>query len=282
MKKGKITAAIITFNEEKDIVRCLEHLKWADEILVVDSFSEDRTVDICREYTDKIYQHKWPGFGPQRNYALRLVGTEWILFVDADEVVSKNLADEIITAINSNQAFEGYEVPRRNFFLGKPLRFSDQYNKIIRLFRTRSGVWEDREVHERPIVKGRIGKLTNPIHHYCNSNASIRAFLSKANNYTEFEVQERLKIINRQKNHEWRSASIRMNLKYMSSFLPFKPAMKFLWIYMVRLGFLDGYRGLIWAMLYGFIFEFVVSAKLYEYKAKNNTMNSDSNLKSDE
>ena len=133
MKKGKLTSAIITFNEEKDIARCLEHLKWADEILIVDSFSEDRTVDICRKYTDKIYQHKWPGFGPQRNYALHLVDTEWVLFVDADEVVPKELAEEIIEAIN-NQKFEGYEIPRRNYFLGKPLRFSDQYNKIIRLF----------------------------------------------------------------------------------------------------------------------------------------------------
>jgi len=267
MKKGKITAAIITFNEEKDIARCLEHLKWADEILIVDSFSEDRTVEICRQYTDKIYSHEWPGFGPQRNYALHLVATEWVLFVDADEVVPKELAEEISEAVN-NQEFEGYEIPRKNYFLGKPFRFSDQINKIIRLFRTRSGIWEDREVHERPIVKGKIGKLANPIDHFSNSNYSIRNFLEKANNYTDLEAQERLKIRNRQKYHNWRSASIRMNLKYMSSYLPFKPVLRFLWIYILRLGFLDGYRGLLWAMLYGFMCEFMVSAKLYEYKAK--------------
>ncbi|MBI5676092.1 MAG: glycosyltransferase family 2 protein [Nitrospirae bacterium] len=268
MKSAKITAAIITFNEEKDIARCLEHLKWADDIVIVDSFSEDRTVDICKKYTDKIYQQKWLGFGRQRNHAIHLVDTEWVLCVDADEVVPKELAEEIREAINSNQDFEGYEIRLKNYFLGKPLRFSDQELKIIRLFRTRSGSYEDREVHERPIVKGKIGKLRNPMMHFGNHISTIWNYMEQANVYTDLEVQERLKIKNHQINFKWQSASARMRLKYIACYLPFKPVLRFLWIFVLRLGFLDGYRGLLWAMLHGFILEFLVSAKLYEYKLK--------------
>jgi glycosyltransferase involved in cell wall biosynthesis len=102
MVKARVSACVMTFNNEDLIQKCMENVKWADEVIVVDSYSTDKTVDICRKYTDRVYQRKWPGFQDQSNYIVSLAKYEWILFTDADEIISPELYEEIQSHLNNN------------------------------------------------------------------------------------------------------------------------------------------------------------------------------------
>lgn len=268
MEKNKITIVIITLNEEKIIPRCLDHVTWADDIVIIDSYSSDRTVDISKKYTSHIYKQNWLGYGKQKNYALQFVKTEWVLFLDADEIVPPRLSREIQNVIKGNDSYSAYDIPRRNYFLYKPLKFSDQYNWITRLFKINCGKWDERDVHERPIIYGSIGHLNTPIEHINDENNSMSLYLSRLNTYTDLEVKERLKAQRSSANFNWANRTFRMRLKHISRFLPFKPLLHFFWIYIIRLGFLDGYHGFLWAIFHGFVYEMVATAKLFEHRYK--------------
>ena len=171
-----LSVCVICFNEEKNIRRCLESLSWADEIIVVDSVSEDKTVEIAGEYTNTIFQRPWTGYVDQKNFALSKTHGVWILSVDADEEITLVLRDEILAEIIKHDAKDGYRIPRRSYYQGRWINHSGFYpDRQLRLLRRGRGSWIGQRVHERVQIQGSIGDLSRtnkyPIlnngHGYC-------------------------------------------------------------------------------------------------------------------
>ena len=161
-----LSVILITRNEAHNIQDCLESVAWADEIIVLDSGSEDDTVALCRRYTQRVYQTDWPGFGPQKNRALDLAEGDWVLSIDADERVSQLLRLEIEQAIAS-AAYPAYSLPRRSNYCGRFMKHGGWWpDRVIRLFQRQAGRFSDVPVHERLEVNGPIGALHNPLLHY--------------------------------------------------------------------------------------------------------------------
>ena len=162
-----ISICIICFNEEKNVRRCLESSKWADEIIVVDSMSQDRTAEIAREYTDKVYQRAWPGYVEQKNFALSKAKGDWILSIDTDEEISQGLKDEIRKEIEKEDAKDGYKIPRLSFYQGRWIKHSGFYpDRQLRLFGRNRGYWVGKRVHEMIHVNGKVALLRNNLLHY--------------------------------------------------------------------------------------------------------------------
>jgi glycosyltransferase involved in cell wall biosynthesis len=163
----RLSLIVITKNEEAAIARCLRSANFADEIVVVDHASTDRTVEIARALRARvIVTPDWPGFGPQKNRALQEAAGDWVLSLDADEWIEPLLAAEIHAAITRTDAADGYEIPRRSRFCGKVVRHGDwRGDRVLRLFRRSRGHFSDDKVHERVIVEGRIVRLSSPLEH---------------------------------------------------------------------------------------------------------------------
>ncbi|MGZ5027633.1 MAG: glycosyltransferase family 2 protein [Methylobacter sp.] len=183
-----LSAVIITKNEAGHIARCLESISWADEIIVLDSGSEDDTVAICRRYTDKVYQTDWPGFGIQKQRAVDKAGGDWILSIDADEVVSPELRLEIENALRQER-YNGYEIPRLSSYCGRQMRHGGWWpDHVLRLFRRDCGRFTDAVVHERIIVQGEIGQLTTPLLH--DAFINLDEVLHKVNSYSTLGAEQ--------------------------------------------------------------------------------------------
>ena len=134
--KSSVSVIVITYNEEKNIYDCLNSVKWADEIVVVDSKSTDKTVDIAKSFTDKVYEKEWEGYAENKNFALSKTTSEWILWLDADERVTNDLAQEIIKTINTDSDIDGYELARKAFFLGRWIKHCGWYpGYVLRVFK---------------------------------------------------------------------------------------------------------------------------------------------------
>jgi glycosyltransferase involved in cell wall biosynthesis len=247
----KLSVAIITSNEEANIRRTLESVVWADELIVVDSGSTDKTVSICREYTDKVFRQDWLGFASQKNLALDKCSGDWILSLDADEPIERALAEEIRSILSSPPSFDGYRIPRKTFFLGKQIRRGGWYPDYnLRLFKKDKGRFEERIVHEAAKVEGAIGKTQNAILHYAYPD--LASYLASINKYSSLAVEV-------------------MSKNGISSFkttwvnIVFRPALTFLYKYLFRLGFLDGKHGLILNLFHAW-YVFAKYAKAWEYK----------------
>lgn len=244
----KISVVIITLNEEGVIRRALESVKWADEIIVVDSGSADRTVDICREYTDKIYSRKLDSFGGQKNWGIEKAGNDWILSLDADEELCPELAEEIRQITSSSPVFEGYEIKRTASFMGRWMKhgfWGEDYQ--LRLFKKNSGRFNTEVlVHEGVVLKGKIGKIEKTMFHY--SYDGLSDFISKMNKYTDSEAKM------------WLSKGRRFHAFYVF----YIPVQKFYLDYIYRMGFLDGIKGLVLALLSSF-YTFLKFLKIMEF-----------------
>jgi glycosyltransferase involved in cell wall biosynthesis len=181
-KVASVSVIIITRNEAANIRACLESVAWADEIVVVDSGSDDGTVDICREFTTHVHVHDWPGFGAQKNRALGYATCDWVLSLDADERVTPELRSEMEAGIREDRV-DGFEIPRLSSFCGRFMRHSGWYpDYVLRLFRRGSASFTDALVHEGVALNGRAGKLSRPLLHYSYGN--FEGVLSKLNNYS--------------------------------------------------------------------------------------------------
>lgn len=188
--RQKLSVLIIAGNEEKNIRDCLESIKWVDEIIIVDSESKDRTVEISKEYTEKVFINKWEGFATQRRFSLSKASNKWILSLDADERVSPELKDEILKTINGAEKFAGYYIPRRNYFLDKIVKSCFWYPDYqLRLFKKEKADVTDKKVHEGFFVSGETGKLSSDIIHF--THQSIHETFTKVNNYTSLNAEER-------------------------------------------------------------------------------------------
>ena len=177
-----LSVIIITKNEALNIRECLESVKWAEEIIVVDSGSTDNTVAICREFTPHVFTHDWPGFGIQKNRALAYATKDWVLSLDADERVTPELRAEIETTMREGKA-QGYELPRLSSFCGRFMHHSGWYpDYVTRLFLRNQGQFSNDLVHERVIIKGSVGQLKNNLLH--ESFRDLDQLLAKMNHYS--------------------------------------------------------------------------------------------------
>ncbi len=181
-----ISVVIITKNESEHIVSCLESVKWADEIIVLDSGSEDDTVDKCFQYTDKVFQTDWPGFGIQKQRAVEKAKGDWVLSIDADEVITQALKHEIEQAVKRSD-FNGFKIPRLSSFCGTQIHHSGWWpDYTIRLFRRNSGRFSEDRVHEKVMVEGKVGFLKKPLLHDTYTN--LEEMLEKLNSYSSLSA----------------------------------------------------------------------------------------------
>ncbi|MGR9088442.1 MAG: glycosyltransferase family 2 protein [Gammaproteobacteria bacterium] len=177
-----LSVIVITKNEARHIGRCLDSVAWADEIIVLDSGSVDDTVEICRRYTDRVYETDWPGFGIQKQRALDKARGDWILSIDADERVTEALRREIEEAIGNEQT-NGYEIPRLSEYCGRRMRHGGWWpDPVLRLFRREKGRFIDSAVHERVVVEGPVGRLKSPLEH--EAFVDLEEVLHKVNSYS--------------------------------------------------------------------------------------------------
>ena len=255
--KKKITAIVPTFNVENTIERCLNSVKWADEIIVVDSFSTDNTLNIAEKFSAKILQHEYIYSAKQKNWTIPQATHEWVLLLDSDEVVTTELADEIQELLSSAEIvkYNGFAISRREYFLGKWMRWGGRYPlRNIRLFKKWCR-YEDRDVHAHIILpREKIKNLKNDILHFSNPN--IEHLITKFNRYSTYQANYLFKK---------RNSGNKINLKklfthsiYFKSvikdywyFIPLAPFARFIYMYFARLGFLDGRHGFLLAVFYG-------------------------------
>lgn len=245
-----LSAIVLTKNEEGYIENCLRSLSFCDEIIVIDDFSSDNTIKIARNYTQKIFKRRLKNdFSAQRNYGLKKSEEEWILFIDANEVVSSKLRQEISEVIRTN-IFNGLLIPRKDIFLGKRIQFGEIANlQLLRLAKRGKGVWL-RPVHEEWKIQGKIGFLRNPIIHYSHEN--LKDFLKKINYYSTINAN----YLHKQK----------VRILPIDIFL--YPSTKFLLNFILKKGFLDGLEGFLLASFMS-LHSFLTRAKLYLLRNDN-------------
>jgi len=182
----KLSVCIIVYNEETKIERCLESVSFADEIIVVDAGSSDRTVELAGRFTEKIFIREFSDYSDQKNYAVSKAGGDWILSIDADETVDDRLRKEVLHTVNAETVNEGYYINRINFMYGKRLDHFHQPDLNLRLFRKGAGKFVQ-PVHEYFECPGPVGRLENPLMHY--SIAGLKEHIRKAAVYTTLEVE---------------------------------------------------------------------------------------------
>ncbi len=189
----ELSVVIVTQNEQDRIRQCLESVVWAREIIIVDAFSTDQTVEICRSYTDRIYSRKWDGFIPQKNYALTLATRDWVLSLDADERLSEQLIAEIKTVLGTKGNYcTAYSMPRKTYYLGRWMTHSGWYpDRKIRLVRKGSATWGGLEPHDVLEVKGRVCMLKGDILHH--SFRSLSHHIKKLDYFTDSASLELIK-----------------------------------------------------------------------------------------
>jgi len=239
-----ISAVVLTKDEEKNLPQCLESIKWVDEILVIDDNSTDKTPEIAKKFGAKVITHSLNNnFAQQRNSGLAQAKGEWVLFLDADEIISPELKKEIQEETKANQ-YDGFYFKRQDFFGGRALKYGETANvRLLRLGRKRKGEWR-REVHEVWEIKGETKELKNPISHY--PHQTLSDFIDHINFHSTLHAQSLQK------------EGLKPNLLRII----FNPKAKFIQNYFFRLGFLDGTTGIIVALMMSF-HSFLAQAKLY-------------------
>jgi glycosyltransferase involved in cell wall biosynthesis len=231
----KITATIITLNEERNIARAIESLRCSDEILVIDSGSVDRTVELAENLGARVIEAGWKGYSGQKNWAAEQASHDWILSLDADEALSEALEAEIWSVKKSGPRFDAYTMPRLARYLGKWILHSGWYpDRKVRLYDRRKAKWVGDFVHESVRVSGRLGHLeSNILHFTCES---LSEHIKTMDRYTTLAAQE--------------IASRKMNVPLLR--LIMDPVWTFAKTYFLQLGFLDGFEGLTIAYMAAF------------------------------
>ena len=271
-----VSVIVPIINEAANLPRCLDCVKWADEIFVVDSESTDDSIAIARQHGAKVVQFEFNGTWPKKkNWALENVRfrNEWVFVLDADEVLPPQAEAEFAKAIAEARDIAGYWINRRFMFMGRWLRHAYYPNWNLRLFRHPLGRYEkltdaptnsgDNEVHEHVLVNGRTAKLQVEIDHY--AFPSIDVFVEKHNRYSNWEARVAADTLLHSSSEKISSQTVdrRRKLKNLSQHLPFRPLLRFLYVYVWQKGFLDGAEGYYFARLHGF-YEFLSVAKTRE------------------
>ena len=286
-----VSVLIPAKNEELNLPACLESVARADEIIMVDSQSEDRSIEIAESYGAKVVQFHFNGRWPKKkNWSLENLPfrNDWVLIVDCDERITPQLWDEIAIAI-ANPEYDGYYLNRKVFFLGKWIRYGGKYpDWNLRLFKHQLGRYEnlqtedipntgDNEVHEHVILQGQVGYLKEDMLHI--DFRDIYQWLARHNRYSNWEARVYYNLLSGEDN----STTIKANLfgdavqrkRFLKKIwvrLPFKPILRFILFYFIRLGFLDGVPGYIYARLLS-QYEYQIGVKLYELREFGGQLN---------
>ena len=248
---AKLSVVLITLNEERNIDRCLGSVKWADEIIVVDSFSSDATVKRAKKYTGKVFRHEYLGSTKQMECGIGYARGEWILLIDGDEEVSEELATEIKRIVREPvSGVAGYEILRKPFAFGRWIEHGGWYPDYqFRFFRKDSYSVNHEEVHGGFAPRGSMGRLNGPVFHYTYEN--IFAYVARMNEYTSLQVSNKLKA-DPEVTATWRN-------------LILNPASHFVRMFFSKKGYKDGFQGFLLAMLDA-TYTMVLYAKLWEYR----------------
>lgn len=247
--RTKISTVIITFNEEKKVERCLRSLNWVDEIIVVDSFSTDRTVEICRRYTDNVHQRPWPNnYAKQRQIADQFASNDWILALDADEVVTKGLRDDIVSLFEQTPGADCYGIPRWEYLSGKFIMSGGWYpqHKYI-LYRKSLGEWAGGPAHLFFKSRGKVDYLNNPILH--DGAPTFKIFMDKFNHFSSVEAR----------------ADYERGGRFSLFRAVFKPLERFFGRYIRHKGYKDGVHGFYMAAVVAINY-FLREMKIYEQR----------------
>lgn len=236
MNRAPISACVTTLNEERNIERCLSSLTWCDEIVVLDSFSTDRTLELARRFTDRVYQHEWLGYIGQKNLIRKMASHAWLLFIDADEEVSDELREEILEVFAGNpDAYAGYEFPRVVRYFGRWITHGEWYPDVkLRLFQRDKGRSGGQEPHDQVFVQGPVRRLRGRLFHYTYDD--LHDHVETINRFTSITAREKYREGDR---FNW--------LDFL-----FRPPIRFVRGYILKRGFLDGRRGLIIALVSSF------------------------------
>lgn len=246
---ARISVIIITLNEERNVERCLRSVLWADEVVVVDAMSGDRTVEISRSLGATVVHRRWEGFGKQKAFALSCAHGEWVLALDADEVVPAELREEICSAVAEQRGDDGYRIARKSFFLGKWIQHGGWYPGYqLRLFKRELAHVYDRPVHEGFEVAGRVGTLQGALMHY--TYRSLSQYLEKLNDYTSLDVMSKV------------GGGTR---RFRPYHFIINPVSAFLRMFVSLRGFRDGFHGFLLAC-YSAFSVLVLYAKCWEYQ----------------
>jgi glycosyltransferase involved in cell wall biosynthesis len=296
LAKLPVSVVIPARNEEANLPACLQSVARADEVFVVDSQSGDRSAEIAERYGANVVQFHFNGRYPKKkNWSLENLPfrNEWVLIVDCDERITPELWDEIAIALQ-NPEFQGYYINRKVFFLGKWIRFGGKYpDWNLRLFKQALGRYEnlgtegmrntgDNEVHEHVVLKGNVGYLKNDMLHI--DFKDVYHWLERHNRYSNWEARVYYNLRHGQGDHGTIGANLLGNavqrkrfLKGIWVHLPCKPVLRFILFYFIRLGFLDGQAGFIYACLLS-QYEFQIGVKLYELEKFGGVLNQTSIL----
>jgi glycosyltransferase involved in cell wall biosynthesis len=268
-----ISVIILTFNEEQNIAACLDSVKWSDDVLVLDSFSTDRTVEIARASGARVLQNRFTNFAEQRNFGLAHGGFkhDWILHLDADEIVTQELRDEVRAAVQDSKR-DAYQVASKMMFNGHWLRYAGLYPSYQVRFGRREKLRFVQVGHgqREQMSAGKIGTLKSSLVHNSFSKG-IHDWLEKHNRYS---LAEALDLMQKEKGEALDIAGVftvsdpvrrRRALKRLSFRLPCRPALRFIYMYFFRLGFLDGRAGVTYCRLLS-MYEYMINLKVDELR----------------
>jgi len=245
--KPSVSAIVVCYNEEENIGRCLKSLQWCDEIVVVDSFSTDRTVEICRQFTTIIIRRKWAGYRDQKAFAHSKATKDWVLMIDSDEEVTPELQNEIREQLaGAGTLCSGFLLPRLMFYLNRWWRRGGWYPDYdVRLFRRDCAKWGGIDPHEKIIVDGPVRRLQNPLHHF--SYRDIADHVQRINRFTSISSREL-----HTQGERWHLTDALL-----------RPAFRFCRCYFLKRGFMEGFAGFHVAVTAA-VYVFLKYAKLWE------------------
>ncbi len=270
----RISIFIQTLNEEVNLPRCLESVSWSDDIVVLDSISSDGTEKIARSFGCRFYQRPYDGRANNQNWAVENIEFRypWVYYSDADEIVSSELRDEILKVTSEKDHPEvAFRVRFKNMFMNRWIKHSSMYPSwIARLFKSNKIRWE-REANPVAIIDGPVGFLQSHFYHY-SFNKGFYAWFEKHNKYSNYEAEETLKSL---RNGDFKPSEVfssgpiiqRRALKQLSFRIPGRPFAKFVYMYLLRAGFLDGRAGLTYCILQA-IYEYMICCKVKELRRR--------------
>lgn len=243
----QLSVFITTYNNQRTLAACLDSVRWADEIIILDSFSDDATLEIAERYTTRIAQHPFMGYGAQKQLALEMTSYHWVLLLDADEALSPALQIEIQQLLRDGANAAGYTMPRQEQLFWRMYHPKMRMNYFLRLFDKRCGKIEDMPIHAAPKVQGKVQRLAAPFYHY--GETDIHTKVEKINAYSTGLVADKLR------KRRWGIALIML----------FYPPLFFIRSYIFKRNFLNGWAGFINAAIAAF-YVFLKYAKLYEHQ----------------
>jgi glycosyltransferase involved in cell wall biosynthesis len=270
-----VSVLILTYNEEVNLPACLKSASWTDDVLVFDSFSTDRTLDIARSAGARVIQRAFDNYGAQRE-AARMQGQfkyPWVLVLDADEMPDAELVAELRSIAAKEGSPDAYRMRRKDHFRGKWVRHATLYPCwFVRFFRHERVRYEARSVHEYPVVEGTVGELKGHLLHH-SFNKGLEEWWKKHLRYAVLEAQESLKM--RAGPCDWAGLTAfsdpvrrRRSMKILSTKLPMRPTLRFLYMYVLRRGFLDGFAGLTYCRMLA-IYEYLIVLHMAEIEQRN-------------